>query len=230
MGIRRVSDIGREKITQREGERLRSYRDSVGIWTVGVGHISDHYFKVGPNTTITREKSQELLIYDLNEVEQAIADTIRVELNQNQFDALASFIFNIGVPAFRKSTVLKVINAKKFDKVPAEFMKWNKGTVNGKKVVLPGLTSRRASEVGQWNTGAFVSSRDVKPVEVKESIAKSLATPENIAQGTGVVVAVAGAASTSSAVGYAVAFAIIAVVVFVGYKLYKRDKKDANVV
>lgn len=230
MGIRRVSDDGLEKITQREGERLVAYRDSVGIWTVGVGHISDTYFKVGPGTKITREKSRELLIYDLNEVEELMAKVIKVELNQNQFDALASLIFNIGNGAFRSSTLLKVLNAKQFDKVPAEIMKWNKGTINGKKVVIPGLNSRRASEVGQWNKGAFVASRDVKPIEVKESILKTLAAPENIAQGTGVVVAVAGAASSSSAVGYAVAFAIIAVVIFVGYKLYKRDKKDANVV
>ena len=71
---------------------------------------------------------------------------VKVELTQNQFDALVDFAYNAGVGALQKSTLLKKVNAGKFDEVPAEFMKWTKG--GGKE--LPGLVRRRRAEVKLW--------------------------------------------------------------------------------
>lgn len=121
-----------------EGLRLSAYLDSVGIPTIGVGHTSGVHL----GETITAEDADNILAIDLHHAEQAIYNYVTVELDQNQFDALASLIFNIGGGAFSKSTLLKLLNGG--DEVGAanQFLAWNKA--GGK--VLDGLTRRRAAE------------------------------------------------------------------------------------
>jgi lysozyme len=87
----------------------------------------------------------ELLLYaDLMESAKDVAKLVKVPLTENQFAALTSFHFNTG--ALGRSTLLKLLNAKQYAAAADQFLRWNKGTVRGKLVVLPGLVKRRAEE------------------------------------------------------------------------------------
>ncbi len=127
-----------------EGLRLKPYRDVAGLWTVGYGH------RLGPDeipVTISRDQAMAYLYADLSRIEASVSEmTQDTELNQNQFDALVSLAYNIGPAALAESTLIMLL--KKGDMVGAaqEFVKWNRVTVNGKKVPNLALTARRIQE------------------------------------------------------------------------------------
>jgi len=147
----RTSTAGRAAIKRREGERLSAYKDSVGIWTIGVGHTSAAGApEVKPGMKITAAQSDEILARDLADVEDDVNKAVTVPLNQNQFDALVSLAFNIGSGSFRSSTLVKKLNASDFASAADQFLVWNKGTINGKKVAIDGLTIRRKDERAQF--------------------------------------------------------------------------------
>jgi len=118
----KMSPKGAAILTVREGEKLKTYTDTVGVLTIGVGHTGPD---VKPGMTITKEQSQALLMKDLQWAEAAV-NKVAVPLNQNQFDALVSFVFNIGATAFAKSTLLKLLNAGDYGGAAAQFMVWTK--------------------------------------------------------------------------------------------------------
>ena len=135
----KISDKGIEFLIKEEGEVLHAYRCAAGVWTIGVGHTGG----VTPNMKITKEQSRQLLKSDLCRFEKAVNETIKHPLLQHQFDALVSFAFNVGAPAFKGSTLAKKINANApWSEIRAEFLRWNKA--GGK--VLAGFTSRRKRE------------------------------------------------------------------------------------
>lgn len=131
-----------------EGLFLEAYLCPAGVWTIGYGHTGlvhkDGTVKKG--RVITKSKAEELLAYDLGQfapgVEKLLLPRAREEINDNQFGALVSFAFNCGLGAFKTSTLLQRINARRYADCPAEFLKWNRA--GGK--VLRGLTRRRQSE------------------------------------------------------------------------------------
>ena len=135
----RTSTNGRALIRQFEGEELKAYRCSAGVLTIGVGHTGAD---VKPGMTITKAQSDALLAADLARFEKAIADAVKVPLTQNQFDACVSLAFNIGVAAFKSSTLLRLLNAGDYQGATAQFARWNKA--GGK--ALTGLQKRRAAE------------------------------------------------------------------------------------
>jgi len=124
---------------QFEGCQLTSYQDPAGVWTIGYGHTGA---EVREGLTIDQGYADRLLMMDLLWAQKVVNDSVKAQLNQNQFDALCDFVFNCGSSNFRSSTLLKLINNEKFDEAVREFAKWNKS--RGK--VLPGLTARRAAE------------------------------------------------------------------------------------
>jgi len=133
-----TSQAGIEAIKDYEGVRLIAYDDGVGVWTIGVGHTSG----VERGDVITMDQVDEFLRADLEDAEQAVNDRVIVPLTQCQFDALVSFVFNVGSGAFMASTLLKKLNAGDYDGAADEFLRWNKA--GGR--VLAGLTKRRISE------------------------------------------------------------------------------------
>jgi lysozyme len=137
----RTSTKGIKMIEQREGIRLGAYRDSRGLWTIGVGHLSDAYFHVSPGMVISEAKALDLLAHDLGEVEATIAHVVKVPLQQWQFDALASLGYNIGCGGLAHSTVVHFVNAKSFTQAADAFMNW---------VHPPELRGRRESERRQF--------------------------------------------------------------------------------
>ena len=125
-------------IAGHEGLRLEAYLCPAGVWTIGYGHTKG----AKPGMTITRQRAEALLKEDLLTAENTV-NRLYLKLNQNQFDALVSFVFNVGSGNFLRSTLLKKIQANANDpSIAEEFNKWNRG--GGR--VLPGLVKRRQQE------------------------------------------------------------------------------------
>jgi lysozyme len=139
-----------EHVKRWEGLKLTAYPDPGSRngepWTIGHGHTSDGHMKVYRGLSITPAQAEAALEYDLNETAAAIEKLVEVELTDNQFGALVSFAFNVGINAFAKSTLLKKLNAGNYDAVPSELAKWKYN--DGK--VMKGLINRRAAEAGLW--------------------------------------------------------------------------------
>ena len=138
-----MTEEGLALIRRLEGFRSEAYRDAVGVWTIGYGHTS----MAGPPAVtaglrITAEEGAAILARDVEAVAQGVRRAVTAELTGNQFSALVSFAYNVGLGAFRASSVLKTVNAGAFADVPARLALWVKA--GGK--TLPGLVRRRALE------------------------------------------------------------------------------------
>lgn len=128
-----------ELIKESEGLRLRAYLPTPNdVWTIGYGHTKT----ARPGMKITQRGAEELLKQDLAWVEAALARYVKVPLTQNQYDALASFVYNLGATNFKNSTLLKKLNAGDYQGAADQLPRWNKQ----KGKVLRGLTTRRAKE------------------------------------------------------------------------------------
>lgn len=135
----KLSGNGLELIKKFEGFRPSPYKDIAGLLTIGFGHL---ILKNESFTSLTKEEAETLLLKDVKWAEDCVNEKINVQLTQNQFDALVSFVFNLGCTAFFGSTLRKLVNNKDFTKAKGEFLKWcNAG---GKK--SPGLLRRRIDE------------------------------------------------------------------------------------
>ncbi len=121
-----------------EGLRLTAYRDSAGILTIGYGSTGG----IKPGQTITPEQAEAMLVDDLDEAADAVRKLVTVPLTQGQFDALCSFVFNLGAGRLRDSTLLRLLNQGKYGEAAAQFRFW---VMAGGKP-LPGLVKRRAAE------------------------------------------------------------------------------------
>lgn len=138
-----MTPIGLEALIGREGERLTAYRDSVGIWTVGVGHTTAAGVPaVKPGMKITKAQSREILARDLVKFENVIMNAVKVKLTPNQWDALFSICFNVG-PKFAQSTCIRRLNAGDVKGAAEAILMWNKP---------PEILSRRRAERLQFIT------------------------------------------------------------------------------
>jgi lysozyme len=133
---------GLEFIKRHEGLKLESYRDSCGVLTIGYGHTGN----VVEDQFLTPDQAEFFLQQDTAHAMQAVNRLVRVDLTQNQFDALVSFTFNVGVSGFGGSTVLARLNRRDYDGAADALLWWDKGTIKGKKQKLAGLTKRRRHE------------------------------------------------------------------------------------
>lgn len=177
----KTSANGRRKLTQWEGCILYTYDDFDtkrppafvkpgatvrGTLTIGVGHTGAN---VKPGMRVTAEGADAILSNDLVRFENAVNNLVKVDLNQNQFDALVAFAFNVGVSAFGSSTLLKKLNKGQYAAVPSELMKWTKS--KGKQ--MAGLVNRRSQEAALWGKGSFVASNfvDAQPTTSHKDVA-----------------------------------------------------------
>jgi len=150
----KTSSSGIDFIANHEGLRLVAYQDIAGYWTIGYGHKivpgEDYLF----GAPITQVQAKELLAGDLATAENAVNSDIYVDLEQNQFDALVSLVFNIGAGAFGGSTVRKRINDKDTEESIREaWLRWDKVTINGELTSSRGLARRRQDETDLFYTG-----------------------------------------------------------------------------
>lgn len=147
--IKEVSGKALAIIKSFEGERLTSYQDEAGIWTIGWGSTYNHDLKrrVQKGDIIDKETALRWLRLDAANAASNVKKVVKVPINQNQLDSLTSFSYNIGDGAFAASTLLRKLNAgASKQEVALEFPKWNKVTKNGEKVVSNGLVRRRKME------------------------------------------------------------------------------------
>lgn len=136
---RAISKNGLELIKQYEGWSATIYKDVAGYPTIGYGHL----IKAGESfTTITRAEGELLLRKDVKIAERGVNELVNVPLSQNMFDALVSFVYNVGAGAFKNSTLLKVLNAGDYQQAQKELARWNKA--GGK--INQGLINRREHE------------------------------------------------------------------------------------
>jgi lysozyme len=143
--IKKIGKAGLDLIKSFEGLKLRAYLCPAKVWTIGYGSTGPH---VVPGKSINEAQADELLQDDLDRFEAAVTRLVTVPLTQNQYDALVSFAFNVGISALERSTLLKRVNAKLFDQARAEFAKWNRA--GGRP--LAGLTRRRAAEAALFGS------------------------------------------------------------------------------
>lgn len=132
-------------IQQFEGLKLKAYKDSVGIWTVGFGNIFnlDTGNPIKEGDEITLETAERWLKIEVDNLQAKMRKVITVPLNDNQWTALTSLAYNIGFGAFKRSTLLRLLNAgASKEEVAKQFLRWNKA--GGKEV--KGLTNRRQAE------------------------------------------------------------------------------------
>jgi lysozyme len=151
----KVGTKGIKLIEKYEGCKLEAYKCPAGVWTIGIGHTGTVLGKkVKEGMKITYSHAIKILNTDLKKFETYVNQYVQVPVTQNQFDALMSFCFNVGPGNLKKSTLLKKLNKKDYIGASAEFLKWNKGDVDGSGdlVVISGLTKRRQAEQKLFNT------------------------------------------------------------------------------
>ncbi len=148
-----VSERGIDMIVAFEGLEQKAYKCPAGVWTIGVGHTGDvDGVPVGKGMYISQQKAMELLREDLARFEKCMSrEPFAKRLQQNQFDALVSFVFNVGAGAFHTSTMRKKLLAGADNgSVAGEFSRWVYGTDDGKRSRLPGLVRRREIEAAMF--------------------------------------------------------------------------------
>ena len=198
--MRRINAEGLAFIKQWEGLRLDAYKCSASVWTVGYGHTAT----AKEGMKISQVEAERLLYQDLALFEGAVSRAVDVKLSDNQFAALVSWAYNVGIRAMQTSSLISKLNQGNYAAVPGELARWNK--VGGR--VNKGLSNRRAAEAGLWARGAFVASRDVEPTAPTATSPAMEAT-----QLGGVAAAAAAAAPAITSLGglhWAVGVALVA--------------------
>lgn len=139
----KISNVGLSLIKGFEGKRTSAYDDGVGVWTIGFGTIKyPNGVRVKKGDVCTEKQAEDYLRNDLSKFEAAINKLVKVPLTQNQFDALASFTYNLGETNLSNSTLLKKLNKGDYQGAADQFLVWKKA--GGKE--LNGLVRRREAE------------------------------------------------------------------------------------
>jgi lysozyme len=180
----KLTQEGLDLIKSFEGFSAHWYKCPANVWTVGFGHTA----AAGPpsyepNVAFTKTKALKILCDDLKQYEDAVRQSVRVELNDSQFSALVSFCYNVGPNAFKNSSVLRAVNEGRDDLVPSRLMLYTKA--GGK--VLSGLVRRRQAEGQMFTEGVedevVFPSTEIAPTYGKVSYQSST----NIAAGVSTV-------------------------------------------
>lgn len=135
----KTSNEGLDFIKGVEGVEYKAYQDTGGVWTIGVGHTGPDVFE---GQIADKAQVMQWLADDVVEAEDAVNRLVKVPLSQSQFDALVSFVFNLGEGQFSRSTLLRKLNANDYDGARKEFKRWVYD--NGR--MLAGLVKRRYGE------------------------------------------------------------------------------------
>ena len=145
--VKQLSAQGLALIKRHEGLRLSVYMDAAGKPTIGYGHL------IKPGETfppaITEAEAERILLRDTQIAQNAVRNNVKVPINQNQFDALVSLVFNIGAGAFEKSTLLRLLNQGFYNAAAEQFLAWKRAGSHP-DILLP----RRRKEKELFETGA----------------------------------------------------------------------------
>ncbi len=158
----KVDNIALNVLKHHEGVRYKPYRDAVGLWTIGVGHLMypqqallktikeriAFQLHKEDNRAYSKEEINDILRSDLHRFERGVTRLCSVVLTQGQFNALVSFSFNVGLGAFQRSTLRQKVNRQDWKGCKKEFLKYTKA--NGK--VFKGLVNRRNDEIAMFES------------------------------------------------------------------------------
>jgi len=139
-----LSEAGLELLKRSEGFRAQVYLDVAGLQTIGFGHRLLHPESF-PNG-IDEAQAEEILHADIRDAEQAVARQVKVRLSQGQFDALVDFVFNLGSGKLSTSTLLKILNAARYEEALEQLLRWDHA--DGKECAA--LKTRREAEAALW--------------------------------------------------------------------------------
>lgn len=134
----KTNDAGIALIKQFEGCRLHAYKDIVGVWTIGYGHTGG----VSSDWVWTQAECEERLAKDLESFEAGVSKLVTLPITPNQFAAMVSFAFNLGLDKLKASTLLRCFNKHNAAAAADEFLKW----CHAGGVVVEGLVKRRQAE------------------------------------------------------------------------------------
>ncbi|NRB13119.1 MAG: lysozyme [Rhizobiales bacterium] len=236
-----ISDSGLKIIKKHEGLKLQAYKCPAGIWTIGYGHTH----QVSKGDVIDGDMATEYLKKDVRHAQETIRRLVTVSLEQHRFDALVSFIFNVGAGNFSSSTLLKMMNKGNFEGAEDQFKRWNKARVKGKLTPLRGLTRRRGDEANLFGNHEL---DDMPQFVAAPAVKTKLKSKTNLAAVTG---GVGVLASQADAIGGMMdkvkeisdkggdfvdkfgavlnsswfPFIAIGVVIVLGYIIFERNKK-----
>ncbi|MCW1968869.1 MAG: lysozyme [Anaerolineae bacterium] len=133
------SPRGRSLIQKFAGLRLTAYQDQGGVWIIGYKHTGPDVIE---GLTITQKEAEQLLINDLTRFNNGVNALVTVKINQNQFDALVSFAYQLGLGSLQQSTLIRLLNAGNFQAAADQFPRWDRA--GGKEVA--GLLAQRNAE------------------------------------------------------------------------------------
>ncbi len=162
---RSTNQAGVDLIKKFEGLRTQAYKDAVGIWTIGYGHIEN----VQGGQSISEAEAEAFLRSDMKNAERGVERSVKVALNDNQFAALVAFTFNLGTGALASSTLVRKLNNGDYAGVPEQLNRWVKA--GGR--TLAGLVKRRKAEGALWSTeGVFSDNIAPEPEPNEEASAQ----------------------------------------------------------
>jgi lysozyme len=182
--MRTIGTKGIDLIVSFEKEVLHVYDDGFSYPTVGVGHLltADEKLAMPLGTRITKEQSREFFKNDLKKYIDAVNKAVTAQITQNQFDALVSLCFNIGIGAFNKSTLVKKLNSGNYAGAADGFLVWNK--VKGDPV--KGLTRRRTAERALFLTpdlaapSATTTATPITPTEIEPTVSPIVSKEQTV--------------------------------------------------
>lgn len=172
---RKIAKPGLDLIKSFEGLYLTAYLDIVGIPTIGYG-CTNGITKddVKNKRTITEQQATDMMMHELESFERGVEKCVLVPINQNQFDALIAFSYNVGLGALQKSTLLKLLNAGDVSGAAEQFLRWNKAG----GVEVKGLTRRRQAERSLFLKSDAPATGSLPDGPTEEEINKKLADIE----------------------------------------------------
>jgi lysozyme len=227
----KLTKQGLDLIKEFEGFRGKAYRCPAGVWTIFFGHTSMAGPPVvKPGMTGSKAEGERVLLNDLKVYEAGVRNAITVDLTPNQYSACVSLCYNIGVGAFRRSSVARFCNKRQWKNAADAFMLWNKA--GGR--VLPGLVRRRAAEAALFLKGDARREReDVRPI-VDEPKGKPMAlSTTNMAAGVTAAAGITAAtkdivdhtSSIFSASNIVIVLLILIILAGAGWIIYERWQK-----
>lgn len=191
-----ISQAGVDLIKTFEGLRLLAYQDDAGVWTIGYGHTEG----VKSGDVISEVQAESYLLKDIDEAAQAVLRLTKQGLTQGQFDALVSFVFNLGQGAYARSTLLKTINTGDFEGACFQFSRWVKVRLpSGEMVTSNGLVRRRAAECEMFSRSSSPEymGGPISPSRVREE-RDSLKQSRTVKAGGGAVIGAVTAGGTTA--------------------------------
>lgn len=199
-----MTEDGVALIRRFEGFRANAYRCPAGVWTIGYGHTSEAGPPaVRPGMQLGQDEAERILREDVQRFADQVGPLLAREVSAAQFSALVSFAYNVGIPAFRGSSVLKAVNAGRFHEVPVRLKLWVKA--HGK--VLPGLERRRAAEAE-----LFMSETPPQAGRGMTGVPKSVETDRHVRHAGAVVGGTVAAITAAHALPGWVSVAVLATI------------------